>query len=298
VSVARREDIVEINPNIFDVVFLGDPFCYVKEDNPLSNPVVFEECIHYLLQKKIKIIVTTPICPTEKELEHTLQLIRIAVRNEVYGYEIHGFGLLEWMRENYPEAKVYFGSFANIYSSASAQIAKGLGVIGGTLSCELSLDEISLIFEETGLEIWLPIHGKFPIAFSRYCFFHSQKNFSLRQCQGFCNKETLISFDKKRSVLHRGHAIFSPKDLCLLEYLPGLIKKGFRCFRIEGYLLSATEMNIIGRIYNSCFQRVIRGDKPIDSQWVEHLKKISKYGFCNGFYFAKRGMDYIGSFTR
>jgi putative protease len=84
--------------------------------------------------------------------------------------------------------------------------------------------------------------------------------------------------------------------MCLLEHLPRLLSAGFTVFKVEGLHEAAAYRSEIGRVYREALDLATSG-KPFEirPEWADVLRRHSREGFCNGYYFGKTGRLYVGT---
>lgn len=319
VAISQSSQLSNLDFRIIDLVFLGNPICRIVQDNPLFDLFSLEKALEPFQNYLDKIVVSLPVCPLNHEISYLEKIASFLSGSGIHGVEVQSPGMALRIGNTYPQLKIYFGSFANIYTDQCAAIMYQLGASGGMLPYELNIDEIEYIFKSTSMEIILPVFGNFPISFSQYCYFHPDQLSYPFQCQHHCTNEVIVDYGDGRKVLHKGRAIFSLKTLNMFDHLNILMEKGFSSFRIDSLLMKADDINQIVRIFieritqlKSCIKKgpsektnVAEGDKqiplslekmPPQNKSGELLHRFAPHGFCNGFYFTQRGMDYVESF--
>ncbi|MCD4786395.1 MAG: U32 family peptidase [Candidatus Eremiobacteraeota bacterium] len=297
-AISEAEGLPRVDFDKIDLLILGNPFCKMTPGNPLGSLELMEKSINLIGSHLDKTIVSLPLCPLENELSYIQDVLSLLSDMGVHGVEVHSPGMAMRVETRFPKLKIYFGSFANVYTVHCVEIMQEMGVIGGTLPYELNIDEIEFIHKNIDFQIWLPIFGPFPIAFSQYCFFHPGQVRYPFKCDHECSEEVLVDYGAGKKVLHKGRAIFSHRCLNMLKHLPMLLNKGFSHFRIEGLILDVGSLNEIVDIFHEHINKIIEtGDKttPEIPAPDSRLSKFSPRGFCNGFYFTRRGMDYVES---
>ena len=80
---------------------------------------------------------------------------------------------------------------------------------------------------------------------------------------------------------------FSPKDMCMIEHIPELIKTGVSSFKIEGRARSPDYGAMVTGIYREAIDSYLNDpdDYKVNPQWMEELKSVFNRGFDTGFYF-------------
>ncbi len=283
VAISTTGQLHGLNLSSFDYIFLGNPFCPRIKDNPISSVENLERAIVNFSAKE-KIILNTPICPLEEEISILAEILNKAKSLGIWGVCINNFGFVYWIKQEFPSFKIYFDSLTNVYSLQDAKFIKELGAIGGLLACEVDLTEREYILKHSDLEIITPVAGYIPLTFSRYCFFYPKG--LPDSCPNPCRENCILSYPKSGQVKQKGRVIYSGKSLSMLEYIRQLQEKGFRTFRIEGWIMSSEQINETGEMF---YRALVENYK---SDWEEELYKIFPEGFCNGFFFSGKGRDY------
>ncbi len=243
------------------------------------------------------------------ELRNLMPLIKSSGTNAVI---VSDLGALKIALEN--DLPVHMSVQANLSNSEALKVLQELGVSRAVLSRENSLKEIEKIAKNTKMEIEVFVHGAMCVAISGRCFLSSymyNKSANCGECLQPCRKEwKIISEDEDELVMSGGfdsnlqddHAvildskfdkshIFSPKDLCMLEYIPELIEAGINVFKIEGRAKPADYVATVTRIYREAINIYEEGKwNSSDHQkkirkWRTELAKVFNRGFDTGFFF-------------
>ncbi len=226
---------------------------------------------------------------------------------------VSDLGALNIAIEN--DITVHMSVQANLSNSEALKVLQDLGVSRVILSRENSIKEIKTIAENTGLEIEVFVHGAMCVAISGRCFLSSflyEKSANCGECLQPCRKEWRIlsedgeelimgcGFDSKNngSDLHDELAhsksssyILSPKDLCMVEHIPELIKAGVDVFKIEGRAKPADYVSTVTRVYREAINTYDKGmwnsheyEMNLE-RWMIDLSKVFNRGFDTGFFF-------------
>ncbi len=290
--VSLVEDLPNLNFNLFDFVILGNPFCRVSWQNPFKSLDVLKNAIDKIVNVKEKVLWSLPIAPLDKEFDFIYKAVSLLSSHNVQGVVVESHAMAWFIKNNFPTLNIYFGGFANVHTYPCVKEMERLGALGGVLPYEITLDEAEYILKNSSLDIFLPVLGRFPIAFSQYCFFYPDRLDYPFSCSRPCRKGEVISYGKvKEKVLHKGRVIFSYKALNMLHFIPLLMKKGFRSFLIEGLTYDFNSVNKMGYI----LQSILKEGKALDegSNLYKEFVSLFPEGFCNGFYFGKRGVDFV-----
>jgi U32 family peptidase len=206
------------------------------------------------------------------------------------------------------DVDVHLSVQANISNGESLKLLHELGVKRVILSRELSLNEIKEVASESPIEVEVFIHGAMCLAISGRCFLSSylyQKNANCGECLQPCRKEwTLISNDDDALSIglpwknglkenedkldeingFKGH-ILSPRDLCMIEYIPQLMEAGISSFKIEGRARPADYVATVTHVYREAIDSYQNGEWKFQDRWLDELRKVYNRGFDTGFYF-------------
>jgi putative protease len=80
---------------------------------------------------------------------------------------------------------------------------------------------------------------------------------------------------------------FSPKDMCMIEYIPDLIKSGVSSFKIEGRARSPDYGAMVTGIYREAIDSYTSdpSNYRVRDEWMEELTSVFNRGFDTNFYF-------------
>ncbi len=190
---------------------------------------------------------------------------------------------------------------SSISNSLAASVYKRLGAVRIVLARECSLDEIKKIRTNTDLEIEAFIHGAMCIAVSGRCFMSHHlfgKSANRGECIQPCRREYEVydsSIDK--SLLVGDDYVFSPKDLCTIEFIDQLIEAGIDSFKIEGRKRApeyvAKTVSAYRKAIDLYFEGKLTDEKK--KEFLAELETVYNRGFSTGFYFNKPSSeDYAG----
>jgi collagenase-like PrtC family protease len=290
-SVPTIESLMTLQWDLFDLVVAGSPFCPFMNDGPARDSGSLARALEILAPRARKAVLALPVAPMEKDLPFVDLLLQGAAEAGLAGVEVQSHAMAYRVRQRYPRLGIFFGSFANVFTDACAREMESLGASGGCLPFEMEGSEQALLAKGTPMTIFLPILGSFPLSFSQVCFFHPEG--AGEGCSRSCSGELAVDFGEGMTVLQKGRAIFSDKVLCLLGPLPGIVEAGFGAFRIEGLLMTGDGINRAGEIAGKALGSLAVGDSPCLEALLKEAASLSPRGFCNGFFFGQRGMDYV-----
>lgn len=239
------------------------------------------------------------------ELKNNLEKIS---SSEIDGLILSDIGLIEDTVSHGLEAHISVQE--NVTNSFTLKTLHKLGAKRAILSRELSIGEIADITSKSPIETEIFIHGAMCMAISGRCFLSYglyQRSANCGDCLQPCRKNWTLTFEESQNdavfntsdVLDESFVIshsfddsyrtnfFSPKDMCMIEHIPELIKTGVSSFKIEGRARSPDYGAMVTGIYREAIDSYLNNpdDYKFNPEWMEELKSVFNRGFDTGFYF-------------
>jgi len=189
---------------------------------------------------------------------------------------------------------------ANISNYEAALFYKKLGAKRVVLAREMSLKQIKELKKKVKTEVEVFVHGAMCMAISGRCVLSAYlygKSANCGSCAQPCRKEWTLSDEEGNAVSNTGKYFLSAKDLCMIEFVPELIKAGLDSFKIEGRRRDPKYIEVTARCYREAidayYDKTFTAEKV--KQWKEELSSVYNRGFSTGFYFSipsKDGISY------
>jgi putative protease len=293
----KQLEAIDLAP--FDGICLGDPFSIEYPQNLCLCPEDLERAVHRVKEAGRMAYLCTFAVPRNRDLPGVESLFAF-VRDRalpIDAIEIHNSGLLSLAGEILPGVPIHMGCLSNIYTDATVELYKAGGAVRVAPSFELSLDELEMIRDRSGVDVEILAHGKMVLGISERCpaltWLPPEERAGMSE-EELCRKPFQIESDKMTLTV-RGRATLSGRDVCILEHLPAFVRRGFGTFRIEGggdpaYLREA------GRAYRHVLDE-LSGGREVPAGVMEdclgRLAPFSPGGFCNGYYFRMAGSEYV-----
>jgi len=301
----REREGTDLRP--YDAVCLGNPYCRRVRGNFAGEIPLLPEAVYDLRAAGKKVYVTSPAAPRGRDLPHAEQLIEAASRAGAQALEVHNMGVLRILREKGNPLPAHMGAFANVYTHLAAQVMRDYGAVRVRPNAEVSLQEMEIVAREAGVEVEVLVHGKIALGVTEHCSLLAEAEDADPNCPAACEEEHWLTTRQpaRRSGESRegawvlktvGKGVLSGRDMCMLEHLPRLLSAGFTVFKVEGLYETAAYRSEIGRVYREALDLAVSGEPyEIRPEWVAVLRRHSREGFCNGYYFGKTGRLYIGT---
>ena len=238
------------------------------------------------------------------ELESNLEAISSA---EIDGLILSDIGLIEDTVSHGLEAHISVQE--NVTNYYTLKTLKKLGVKRAILSRELSLREITELARKSPIETEIFVHGAICMAISGRCFLSyglygrsancgdclqpCRKNWTLTYEEGDDNVINFSDVEDETFIItgsddgsYRTN-FFSPKDMCMIEYIPELMKSGVDSFKIEGRARSPDYGAMVTGIYRQAIDDYVKDplSYEVKDEWKEELGSVFNRGFDTNFYF-------------
>ncbi|MDD5696570.1 MAG: U32 family peptidase [Candidatus Pacebacteria bacterium] len=245
----------------------------------------------------IKAYLTVNSVVYNKDLIKAEKIVREAKKAKVDALIVWDFAVVEIAKK----IKVPFivSTQANVSNWKAALFWKKLGAKRIVLAREMSLRQIKELKKKVKIEIETFVHGAMCLAISGRCILSSYlygKSSNCGYCSQPCRTQWLLSDDEGNVLINEGKYFLSAKDLCMIEFVPQLIKAGIDAFKIEGRRRDPKYVRVVSKCYrqaiDSCFNKTFTKEKV--KKWKEELASVYNRGFSTGFYFSVPGREGIG----
>lgn len=166
---------------------------------------------------------------------------------------------------------------------------------------ELSLREIAEIRKQIPQEMEIEsfIHGAMCISYSGRCLlsnYFTGRDANKGACTHPCRwKYAVVEETRPGEYLpvyenERGTYIFNSKDLCMIEYIPEMVRAGIDSFKIEGRMKTALYVAAVARTYRRAIDDYFESEQKYreNTEWYRaEIAKCTYRQFTTGFYFGK-----------
>lgn len=257
------------------------------------------ECLQlaHLFGRKVYLTVNTLM--KQQELDTLGEFLKPLAIYGLDGVIVQDFGALKYIRERFPMIELHASTQMTVTGAYGASLLKNYGISRIVPARELSLKEITVIKEKTGLEIETFVHGAMCYGYSGQCLFSSmlgERSGNRGRCAGPCRLPYTVSYEGKR--LNRNDEMYqlSLKDLCTLEVLPQLIEAGIDSFKIEGRMKTPEYVSFVTAMYRKYIDLYKADAKRyrVSAEDMNMLKqKFSRGSIQSGYYFQHNGRELV-----
>jgi putative protease len=205
----------------------------------------------------------------EHELPEAARTIAAVVRAGVDALIVQDVGILRLAREIAPEMELHASTQMSITDAEGVRFAQSLGVARVTLARELSLEEVRKIYDQTGCDLEIFVHGALCVAYSGQCFSSEAwggRSANRGQCAQACRLPYDLMVDGTHKPLADARYLLSPGDLYTLRQVPEIIQAGVGALKIEGRYKDSDYVALTTNAYR----------KAVDEAWAGLVPKITR----------------------
>jgi len=304
-----------------DAVYLGgDSFGLRKASKNFSIEEI-EEGIKFAHERGKKVYITLNIVPHDYDMEGLEEYVTKLYEIKADAVIVSDPGMFSVIRRTVPDLPIHLSTQASVTNYETIMFWYNLGIRRLVLARELSFKEIEDMTERLpeDLEIETFVHGAMCMSYSGRCLisnYMTGRDANRGDCAHPCRYKYALVEEKRPGEYfpvfedEEGTFIMNSKDLCMIEYIPELIKSGIKSFKIEGRVKSSYYVATVIRAYRMAIDEYYKDPEnyKFDEKWLREIKKASHRDFTTGFYFGKptdeaqvyttssyvRGYDFVG----
>ncbi len=252
-----------------------------------------------LFGRKTYLTVNTLI--KNKEFDENLySYLKFYYEAGIDAFLVQDFGLFKFIKSNFPGVEVHASTQISTSSKYGAEFLKKEGCDRVVLSRELSLDEIKDIYDRTGMDIEVFVHGAICVCYSGNCLMSSVlggRSGNRGRCAQPCRLPYSAVVNKKSSDI-QGEYLLSPKDMCLLSRIPELAEAGAFSLKIEGRMKNPTYAAGVTAIYRKYIDLYLETGKPyeVSKEDMQFLFDLGQRGNFTDLYLDSQNGPALMSF--
>ena len=219
----------------------------------------------------------------EHELAEAARTIAAIAEAGTDALIVQDAGILRLAREIAPSLELHASTQMSITDAEGVRFAQSLGAQRVTLARELSLKEIASIYEQTGCELEMFVHGALCVAYSGQCFSSEAwggRSANRGQCAQACRLSYDLFVDDQLEPLGDARYLLSPGDLYTLKEVPAIIATGVGALKIEGRYKDADYVALTTAAYR----------KAVDEAWAGLELSVTKKDELNLEQVYSRGL--------
>ena len=278
-----------------DAIYIGDELKNLSIDE-------LKQSVDYAHSTDKKIFVSLNKIPHEQDINETKKYIKSLIDTGIDAIVVIEPGMLTIVREVSKDITIHLSDQANITNYETAVFWHNQGIKRVIVSKELSCEEIGQIRVKSpiDMEIEALVHGSLFIS-------HSGRKLLSNYLKGKNADESNTIDSKKYNLVEekrpgkyfpvyedeRGTFLFNTEDLCMIEYIPELIKCGITSLRIDGKMKDEKYVAETVKAYRKAIDEFYKNPNSWEfkSEWLEDLKKLDNRSFTSGFYLDNPNKD-------
>lgn len=284
-----------------DAIYLGGKMFGLRAFANNFSLAEIAEIAAYAHDLGKKVYVTVNIFAHNEDINKLPDYLRSLQQAGVDALLISDLGVWTVARQVVPDMPLHVSTQANTTNFAAVRAWEELGAERVVLARELSLAEIAEISSKTTVELETFVHGAMCISYSGRCLLSAYltgRDGNRGACTQACRWEYNMYklgeqkrpgeyFDLEED--EHGTYVMNSKDLCLIEYLPDLMRAGVCSLKIEGRMKSvhyvATVVSVYRKAIDKCWSDMVNYNVP--DEWIAELNKVSHRQYTTGFAIAK-----------
>ena len=262
------------------------------------------EAIRYAHLHGCRLYMTVNTLFKEKELEELRDYMKPYYEAGLDGVIVQDLGALQVMKQAFPGMELHASTQMTVTSVYSAKMLKEMGCCRVVPARELSLEEISRIYKETGMDIETFVHGALCYCYSGQCLMSSLiggRSGNRGRCAQPCRLPYRVweggKAEGKSLNKENQKFVLSLKDLCTLDILPDILEAGVYSLKIEGRMKSPRYTAGVVRIYRKyldMYEAYGRDEYYVDPEDKKELLDLfDRGGFTSGYYEKHNGKDMV-----
>lgn len=251
------------------------------------------EAVKYAHLRNVKVYVTLNTLLNEDEFNNAIKIVKFYYENNVDALLIQDLGLYYFIKTNYPDFEIHCSTQMHVHNIEGIKAAKRLGFKRVVVARESDLEFIKEACKQD-IEIETFIHGAICVSYSGQCLMSSySKNRSANK--GMCSQCCRLKYDlydeNNNKINTDTDYLLSPKDMCLINDIPKLIKAGVSSFKIEGRLKSSAYVGYVTSIYRKAIDSYYNNlEYEISDDEIEKLKVLFNRNFTDDYLFDKNNL--------
>lgn len=287
-----------------DAVYLGGKHFNMRMHEGEFNfdDALLKKAIDYAHEHGVRLYITLNNLISNEEIPALREYL--AYLNEIRpdALLVQDFAVLELVHEMGITIPLHTSVMMNTHNEHAIEKLKEYGITRIVVGREMTLSELSLFRERTGIEVEYFMHGDMCISESGQCI-HSGVLFGQSGNRGRCLKPCRWAYklidEKTGEVLDKdgpGAYKLALKDMCMYRAIPQLIQAGVFSFKIEGRMRPAGFIRRIVSTYRKAIDAYIADPNgyTTDEDGWKTLYDNRARDFTTTFAFGQPGKKDIG----
>lgn len=281
-----------------DAVYIGGKQFGLRAAAGNFDQEQMAEAVEFAHQNGAKLYVTVNIFAHNRHIECLPEYLKELENLGIDAVLVSDPGVLSIARETAPKLPLHISTQANTTNWASVRFWADQGVERVVLARELSLEEIKEIKDKVDIELETFVHGAMCMSYSGRCLMSSYmtgRSANLGECAQPCRWKYSLVEEKRPGQYfpieedELGTYVFNSMDLCMIEYIPEMVKAGIDSLKIEGRMKSIHYVATVVSVYRKAIDSYFENPEgwKFNSAWMDEIRKVSHREYTTGFFFGR-----------
>ncbi|MBT2602529.1 U32 family peptidase [Bacillus sp. ISL-53] len=276
-----------------DAVFIGGQEYGLRSNAGNFKFEEMKEGVEFANKYGAKVYVTTNIFAHNENIDGLDEYLEGLQEAGVHGIIVADPLIIETCKRVAPKVEIHLSTQQSLSNWKAVQYWKEEGLERVVLARETSADEIREMKEKVDIEIEAFVHGAMCIAYSGRCTLSNHMTARDSNRGGCCQScrwdYDLYELDQdgEKALFDKEDAPFamSPKDLKLIESLPGMIEIGIDSLKVEGRMKSIHYIATVVSVYRKVIDAYCADPDnfKIKQEWLEELDKCANRETASSF---------------
>ncbi|MDM5211597.1 U32 family peptidase [Peribacillus sp. NJ4] len=276
-----------------DAVFIGGQEYGLRSNAGNFTFEEMQEGVEFAKKYGAKVYVTTNIFAHNENIDGLDEYLEGLQEAGVHGIIVADPLIIETCKRVAPNVEIHLSTQQSLSNWKAVQYWKEEGLERVVLARETSADEIREMKEKVDIEIEAFVHGAMCIAYSGRCTLSNHMTARDSNRGGCCQScrwdYDLYELDQEgeKALFDKEDAPFamSPKDLKLIESLPGMIEIGIDSLKVEGRMKSIHYIATVVSVYRKVIDAYCADPDNfrIKQEWLEELDKCANRETASSF---------------
>jgi len=293
-----------------DAIYLGGADFGARAYASNFDRETMKEAVEYSHIRGVKVYVTVNTLMKDNEIQSLMEYIKFLYEIDVDAVIVQDIGVFNLIKDTVPDFEIHASTQMTLHNKHGVELLKSMGVNRAVLARELTVEEIKNIYEETGVELEVFVHGALCVSYSGQCLMSSfigGRSGNRGRCAQPCRREyDLLNLNTDKISKSEKAFHLSMRDLNTLEEIGKLIDAGVTSFKIEGRMKKPQYVASIVRGYRMAIDTYLNNkkslkDKALQEEMLFHsLKSYLYLDLINHilFYMAVHNVPYSHFYLR
>lgn len=241
----------------------------------------------------VKVYVTVNTLVKENEIDDLIEYVEFLYKIGIDALIIQDIGAFYLIKSMFPDFEIHASTQMTVHNAEGALFLKNKGIKRIVLSRELSLDEVTYISKELGIETEIFIHGALCVSYSGQCLLSSViggRSGNRGRCAQPCRLPYNL-IDKKSNKEIKGY-LLSPKDICLISDINKIIESNAASLKIEGRMKRPEYVAGVVDVYRRAIDSYYDNSEfNFEKERKTLLQLFNREGFSKAYFFGNEGKD-------